>query len=92
MTTIHPSAAIDPGAVIGEGTEIGPFCHIGPGVEIGDNCIVGAGSVVTKSVPPRCAVGGNPAKILKENIEVGPYGRLLTADDTESRLVEAGLA
>ena len=79
-------------------TRIGRNCFIGgrsmilPGVEIGDNCIVGAGSVVTKSVPPRCAVGGNPAKILKENIEVGPYGRLLTADDTESRLVEAGLA
>ncbi len=38
MTTIHPSAAIDPGATIGEGTEIGPFCHIGPGVEIGEHC------------------------------------------------------
>ncbi|MGS4946635.1 acyltransferase [Meridianimarinicoccus sp. RP-17] len=79
-------------------TRIGRNCFIGgrsmilPGVEIGDNCVIGAGSVVTKSIPPRCAVGGNPAKILKENIEVGPYGRFLTADETESKLVEAGLA
>lgn len=78
-------------------TRIGMNCFIGgrslilPGVEIGDNCVVGAGSVVTKSVPPRCIVAGNPARILKENIEVGPYGRFLTADATESALAEAGL-
>lgn len=78
-------------------TRIGRNCFIGgrsmilPGVEIGDNCVVGAGSVVTKSVPPRCIVAGNPARILKENIEVGPYGRFLTADATESALAEAGL-
>ncbi len=78
-------------------TRIGKNCFIGgrslilPGVEIGDNCVVGAGSVVTKSVPPRCIVAGNPARILKENIEVGPYGRFLTADATESALAEAGL-
>lgn len=78
-------------------TRIGKNCFIGgrslilPGVEIGDNCVVGAGSVVTKSVPPRCIVAGNPARILKENVEVGPYGRFLTADATESALAEAGL-
>lgn len=79
-------------------THIGKNCFIGarslimPGVEIGDNCVIGAGSVVTKSVPPNCIVAGNPARILKENIEVGPFGRFLNADATESALVEAGLA
>lgn len=78
-------------------TRVGRNCFIGgrsmilPGVEIGDNCVVGAGSVVTKSVPPRCVVAGNPARILRENIEVGPYGRFLTADATESALAEQGL-
>lgn len=78
-------------------TRIGKNCFIGgrslilPGVEIGDNCVVGAGSVVTKSVPPRCIVAGNPARIIREDIEVGPYGRFLTADATESALAEAGL-
>jgi acetyltransferase-like isoleucine patch superfamily enzyme len=79
-------------------TRIGRNCFVGgrslvlPGVEIGDNCVIGAGSVVTKSVPPRCVVAGNPARILRENIEVGEYGRFLEADATEARLAEEGLA
>lgn len=38
------------------------------GVTIGENSVVGAGSVVTKDVPPRCIVGGNPARIIR-NLE-----------------------
>ena len=34
-------------------------------VTIGENAIVGAGSVVTKDVPPRAVVAGNPARILR---------------------------
>lgn len=78
-------------------TRIGANCFIGgcslilPGVEIGDNCVVGAGSVVTRSVPPRSIVAGNPARIVRSDIEVGPYGRFLDADATESALAEQGL-
>lgn len=78
-------------------TRIGKNCFIGgrsmilPGVEIGDNCIVGAGAVVTKSVPARSIVAGNPAQIIRTNIEVGPYGRFLNADEVEGKLAEAGL-
>ncbi|WP_284165413.1 acyltransferase [Frigidibacter sp. SD6-1] len=78
-------------------TRIGKNCFIGgralilPGVEIGDGCVVGAGAVVTKSVPPGCIVAGNPAKVIRTGIEVGPYGRFLTADATESALAEQGL-
>lgn len=49
---------------------IGDFVYIGnnslvmPGVSIGEYSIVAAGSVVTKSVPPRTVVAGNPAKII----------------------------
>ena len=35
-----------------------------PGVTIGDHVIVAAGSVVTKSIPSNCVVGGNPARYI----------------------------
>jgi len=36
-----------------------------PGVTIGEYALVGAGAVVTKDVPPRAVVAGNPAKIIR---------------------------
>jgi len=38
MISVHSSAVVDPGAVIGDGTEVGPFCHVGKDVVIGANC------------------------------------------------------
>jgi len=35
-----------------------------PGVTIGENAFVGAGSVVTKDVPDRAVVLGNPARVI----------------------------
>lgn len=63
-------------------TWIGKNCFIGgnsmilPGVTIGDSCIVAAGAVVTRSVPPNCIVGGNPARILRHGVELMSYGRI----------------
>ncbi|MEF1186423.1 acyltransferase, partial [Vibrio sinaloensis] len=63
-------------------TSIGKNCFIGcnsiimPGVEIGDQCIVAAGAVVTKSIPSNSLVAGNPAKIIKSNIQTGRLGIL----------------
>jgi acetyltransferase-like isoleucine patch superfamily enzyme len=75
-------------------TWIGKNCFIGarsiilPGVTVGDNSIVGAGSVVVQDVPPRSAVAGNPARVIKSGIDVGPYGNkalVLTADGVRPR-------
>ena len=49
-----------------KGCWIGANAIILPGVTIGENSVVAAGSVVTKSVPPRVVVGGVPAKIIKK--------------------------
>lgn len=43
---------------------IGTNALIMPGVTIGEGSLVAAGSIVTKSVPKGCVVGGNPAKII----------------------------
>lgn len=44
---------------------IGSNATILCGVTIGEEAIVGAGSVVTKDVPPRTVVAGNPARVLR---------------------------
>ncbi len=49
---------------IGNYVYIGTNALIMPGVTIGDNALIAAGSVVTKSVPPRLVVAGNPAQII----------------------------
>ena len=71
---------------IGSGCFIGGGAMVLPGVTIGDGAIVGGGSVVFDDVPPRSIVVGNPAKVLRRDIEAGPYGRLSGADENTARL------
>lgn len=44
---------------------IGSNATILCGVRIGAESVVGAGSVVTRDVPPRAIVAGNPARVLR---------------------------
>lgn len=53
---------------IGNDVWIGGKAIICPGVTIGDGSVIGAGSVVTKDVPPRVVVAGNPAKMIRKLI------------------------
>lgn len=55
--------------IIGENCWIGTHVRICKGVTIGDNSIVAACSVVTKDVPANSIVAGNPAKVVKTNIQ-----------------------
>lgn len=57
---------------IGENCWIGCNCLILKGITIGNGAVVAAGSVVTKDVPAGALVGGNPAKIIKEQISWRP--------------------
>ena len=47
------------------GASIGSGSTILSKVVIGEHAIVGAGSVVTRDVPPRVIVAGNPARVLR---------------------------
>jgi acetyltransferase-like isoleucine patch superfamily enzyme len=56
MTFVREGPRIERGARVGGGSVLLP------GVTIGANALVGAGSVVTKDVPARAIVVGNPAR------------------------------
>ena len=51
--------------IVEEGASIGSGSTILCGITIGKKCVVGAGSVVTKNVPEKAIVAGNPARIIK---------------------------
>ncbi len=53
------------GPTIRRGARVGGGAILCPGVEIGEEAFVGAGAVVTKDVPPRTLVVGNPARVLR---------------------------
>ncbi|MEM2966934.1 MAG: acyltransferase, partial [Candidatus Nitrosocaldaceae archaeon] len=52
--------------VIEDDVSIGAGSIILPGIRIGTSAMVGAGSVVTKDVPARSVVIGNPAKVIDQ--------------------------
>jgi len=50
--------------VLGDRVYVGPGAIIFGNISIGDDVAVGAGAIVTKSIPSRAVVAGNPARIL----------------------------
>ncbi len=54
------------GPTIRRGARVGGGAVLCPGIEIGEEAFVGAGAVVTKDVPPRKVVVGNPARVIRD--------------------------
>jgi len=53
------------GPTIKKGARIGVNATLLPGITVGEDSLVGAGAVVTRDVPPRSVVVGNPARVTK---------------------------
>lgn len=47
---VHPSAIVDPSAVLGREVEIGPFAIVGPGSVVGDRCRLGPHATLERNV------------------------------------------
>lgn len=54
----------------GDHVWIGNTVLVFKGAEVGANCVIGGGSIVTGKVfPPNSVIGGNPAKVIKGNVD-----------------------
>jgi len=66
---LHPgcrySAQCMKGPIIKKGAQIGVNVTLLPFITVGEGSLIGGGSVVTKDVPPRSVVYGNPARVIK---------------------------
>jgi len=51
---------------VGDDVWIGGRAVLNPGVTVGDGAVIASGAVVTKDVPDRVVVGGNPARVIRE--------------------------
>jgi acetyltransferase-like isoleucine patch superfamily enzyme len=58
--------------VIGKNVWIGMYARINKGVTIGDNSIIAANAVVTRDVPANSIAAGNPARIVRSEIDKRP--------------------
>ena len=54
---------------IGDRVWIGCRATVLKGVRIGDGAVVAAGAVVTQDVPARALVAGNPARVVREDVQ-----------------------
>jgi acetyltransferase-like isoleucine patch superfamily enzyme len=54
------------GPTIRRAARVGGGAVLCPGIEIGEEAFVGAGAVVTRDVPARATVVGNPARVLRD--------------------------
>jgi acetyltransferase-like isoleucine patch superfamily enzyme len=69
----YPVSVLPPGTPLPQrqrirvcrGASVGSNATILGSVTIGEEALVGAGSVVTRDVPPRTVVAGNPARVLR---------------------------
>ena len=76
--TIHPSAIVDDGAVLGDGCRVWHFAHIGAGARIGRDCSFGQGVYVGNvSIGDRVKVQNNVSLYhgvtVEDGVFIGPH-------------------
>ena len=72
FVSIGPGAVLSGQVTIGASSVVGAGAVILPAVTIGANTVVGAGAVVTRDVPEYSLVIGNPARVLRRDVDKNP--------------------
>jgi len=85
MTTIHPTAVVEKGAILGDGVTIGPFAYIGAHVTLGEGTTVASHVVIegfttigkNNRIFPHAAVGTIPQDLKydgeESRLEIGDH-------------------
>jgi UDP-N-acetylglucosamine acyltransferase len=89
VASIHPTALVEPGAVIGKSVTIGPYCIVGGNVTVGDGCklvahvhVAGQTSIGARTtVYPFASLGGPPQSLSYR----GTLTRLVIGTDCDIR-------
>lgn len=95
-TFIHPTAIIDPGAMIGEGTKIWHFSHVMEGAVIGDACSIGQNVFIASGVQlgRGCKVQNNVSLyeglICEDEVFLGPSCVFTNIRNPRSAVVRKG--
>jgi UDP-N-acetylglucosamine acyltransferase len=101
VSRIHPSAHVDPGAILGAGVRVGPGAVVGAGVRLGEDCEVGAHAILEGPavLGPGCrvfpgAVIGAEAQVVRlkgpgGGVEIGA-GTLIRESATVHRSMHEG--
>ncbi|HYC78491.1 MAG TPA: acyltransferase [Planctomycetota bacterium] len=75
---VHPTAVVDPGAVLGPGTKVWHFCHISSGATVGRGCVLGQNVFLaaTARLGDGCKLQNNVSiydgVVLEDGVFVGP--------------------
>lgn len=68
---IHPSASVDPSALIGAGVSVGPLAVVEAGVRIGEGSVIGSGCIVGRDVRIGEACRLHSGAIIRERCILG---------------------
>lgn len=67
--SIGPNATLAGHVTLGFGAAVGAGATLLPRITVGEHAIVGAGAVVTRDVPDRSLVVGNPARVVRDGLD-----------------------
>ncbi len=103
---IHPSASVDPTAILGKDVHIGACAVIGPLAQIGDGSVIAAQSIVEQSaqvgvhtilhsqvfIGARCQVGDRCEIHPHTTIGADGFGYVLSPDGKRNKIPQLGIA
>jgi UDP-2-acetamido-3-amino-2,3-dideoxy-glucuronate N-acetyltransferase len=94
---VHPSACVDPGAIIGQNTKIWHFSHVLKGARIGERCILGqnvnvdGGAVIGNNVKIQNNVSVYSGITVEDDVFLGPSCVLTNVSNPRSQITRHSL-